>query len=473
MTHVDSEVSLSRLELVVLARLSSAKPPGPKDLGEAVSTLVLPAESPARSRQRALEVITELWQRGLVADRPAPKRKTSTKASSKTTRARAGRALVAPRKPGRRLSDEGRRALCRAFGLETPPTWIKIRDAHLPALGFGLAPGSEDARRRLESGDAIVAATLQSELGIDDANTVTALCDALIIEALDLPPGEVTLQRIRAHVLARRIGVDTKGEVAQIAARAVSARLGAHNAHKASLARALARRWASQPADNSGAPVEPAAAPRVASGPAPQAAATLLTSPASTGAQSSLRTMTPAAPLSTRPADPSLTPDAGRSYASTSVAVATLAPSLATAAPLQTANRPAATTPLPPRGAPDAIPPVSAVLSAEALLAMIREAIPAIGADGRHGPDKVFVSALWHRISHDARLLDYTLDRFKHWLVTANRDRLLDLARADLVGAMDPRQVAESEIEDLGATFHFVLDRRVFSLDSDRRSHAR
>jgi len=379
MTHVESKVSLSRLELVVLARMSSTKPPGPKELGQAVSMLVLPAEPPARARECALEVLKDLWQRGLVEDHPAPKRGASVEASSKPAQARAGRDSVAPREPGRRLTGEGKAALCRAFGLDAVPTWRKIFDEHLPALGIGLAPGSEDARRRFASGEAIIAAALRSALGIDHATTVTALCDALIIEALDLPPGNVTLKRLRAHVLARRIGVDTKGEAAQIAARAVSASLGASNATKASLSRALARRWASQPAASDAARVVPEAAPPVA--PAPR--------------------------------------------------------------------------------------------GADGLLAMVREAIPAIGADGRYGPDKVFVSALWQRISHDARRLDYTLDRFKHWLVTANRDRLLDLARADLVGAMDPRQVAESEIEDLGATFHFVLDRHVHSLDADRRSHAR
>lgn len=390
MTHVGSEVSLSRLELVVLARLSSAKAPGPKDLGQAVSTLALPAESPARARQRALETLEALWQRGLVASQAARIRKISKKAVKSRRSAR--RDPAAAPKAGRRLTDEGRRALCRAFGLEAPPTWSKIRDAHLPALGFGLAPASEEARRHVASGEAIVTAVLRSELGIENASTVTALCDALIFEALGLPPGKVTLQRIRAHVLARRIGIDTRGEVHQIATRAVSAKLGARDARRASLARALARRWASQVADGGCTRAEPAAMSRGG------------------GAT---------------------------------------------------------------RTSPDARSPTQLAPSAEALLAMVREAIPAVGADGRYGPDKIFVSALWQQISHDARMLDYTLDRFKHWLVTANRDRLLDLARADLVGAMDPRQVAESEIEDVGATFHFVLDRRVRSLDANRRSHAR
>jgi hypothetical protein len=110
--------------------------------------------------------------------------------------------------------------------------------------------------------------------------------------------------------------------------------------------------------------------------------------------------------------------------------------------------------------------------SADDLLGMVRDAIPAIGADGRFGPEKVFISAIWRQLESHGGVVDFSLDRFKRWLLAANRDRLLDLARADLVGAMDPRLVAESEVEDLGTTFHFVLDRRA-AMGSERRSHAR
>jgi hypothetical protein len=46
------------------------------------------------------------------------------------------------------------------------------------------------------------------------------------------------------------------------------------------------------------------------------------------------------------------------------------------------------------------------------------------------------------------------------------------LARADLIGAMDARQVTESEINDRGVTFHFVLDQRNGASWSQRESHA-
>jgi hypothetical protein len=107
------------------------------------------------------------------------------------------------------------------------------------------------------------------------------------------------------------------------------------------------------------------------------------------------------------------------------------------------------------------------------LLSAVREAIPMIGSDGRYGKENVFVSALWQHLARDRRLPDLSIDRFKRWLVAANRDQLLDLARADLVDAMDPRLVEESEIEDLGATFHFVVDRRDRSSVPGQVDHAR
>jgi hypothetical protein len=44
-------------------------------------------------------------------------------------------------------------------------------------------------------------------------------------------------------------------------------------------------------------------------------------------------------------------------------------------------------------------------------------------------------------------------------LLKAMRAEQLVLARADLVGAMDPMRVKASEISYLNSTFHFVLDR--------------
>jgi hypothetical protein len=106
------------------------------------------------------------------------------------------------------------------------------------------------------------------------------------------------------------------------------------------------------------------------------------------------------------------------------------------------------------------------------LLEVVRDAIPRIGAEGRFG-EKVYVSAIWRTIERDRKAGDLSLDHFKRWLVRANRDGWLVLARADLIGAMDAKQVNESEINDRGATFHFVLDHRNGTSVSQREHHAR
>jgi CheY-like chemotaxis protein len=80
------------------------------------------------------------------------------------------------------------------------------------------------------------------------------------------------------------------------------------------------------------------------------------------------------------------------------------------------------------------------------------------GARGRFGDRKLFVSALWRQLQHDPRFAGLSYDRFKEMLVAAHRQRLLSLARADLVSAMDSTEVADSLIALDGASFHFVVD---------------
>jgi hypothetical protein len=362
---------LTRLEVLVLARLSAAEsnPPSERELAKTVHDLALPEESPSRAREVALETLEALRGRGLV-NRPARPRKGTLGKRS--------------------LTDEGRRVLRAMLGLARVPTWSQVRDAHLSALAFGQKPGSEQAKAMAGSADAIAATVLRGKLEIEDAPTVSDVYDVLLAEALGMPPGKITLSKIRAHVLARRLGIESKGEPADLVARAVAMELGIRGeVNKNACDRALGRRWLREGADAKALPVaherpaapEPAAPPKVSVAPAPDASA--------------------------------------------------------------------------------------------ALLQIVREAIPRIGEEGRFGDEKVFVSALWHNMERDRRLGDLSLDRFKRWLVRANRDGWLILVRADLVGAMDAKLVADSEIEDRGATFHFVLDPRWAAAASERRTHVR
>jgi hypothetical protein len=88
-------------------------------------------------------------------------------------------------------------------------------------------------------------------------------------------------------------------------------------------------------------------------------------------------------------------------------------------------------------------------------LLVVRDALKRVKGPGRFGDRKVFVSALWQRVG---RQLGMPLDEFKRWLASQHRAGALQLARADLVAAMDPHLVASSEIRDRGAEFHFVVD---------------
>ena len=77
-------------------------------------------------------------------------------------------------------------------------------------------------------------------------------------------------------------------------------------------------------------------------------------------------------------------------------------------------------------------------------------------SNGRFGDRKVFISAVWRAVRDE--LIRQGIDErgFKQRLLDANRAGLIHLHRADLVGAMDPTEVAASEIHHLNAVYHFV-----------------
>jgi hypothetical protein len=91
-----------------------------------------------------------------------------------------------------------------------------------------------------------------------------------------------------------------------------------------------------------------------------------------------------------------------------------------------------------------------------ALADQIDEAPTAEGlARGRFGR-KVFIAAIRRalRSTEYASLSRAAVDRL---LVDANREGLLELARADLPAVMDPAEVRDSEIQHLMSTWHFVV----------------
>lgn len=110
-------------------------------------------------------------------------------------------------------------------------------------------------------------------------------------------------------------------------------------------------------------------------------------------------------------------------------------------------------------GRPESLPPLATreepldlPAFANTVLKLARISPPA----DRFHDNKVFIAPLWRASQREPNFPRLSLAEFKGRLIQANREGLLHLSRADLVQAMDPRLVAESETSHLTATFHFV-----------------
>lgn len=77
--------------------------------------------------------------------------------------------------------------------------------------------------------------------------------------------------------------------------------------------------------------------------------------------------------------------------------------------------------------------------------------------EDRFYENKAYISAVWRASQREDGFPRLALADFKQHLIEANGAGLLRLSRADLVQAMPPALVADSETEYLNATFHFVL----------------
>jgi hypothetical protein len=92
-----------------------------------------------------------------------------------------------------------------------------------------------------------------------------------------------------------------------------------------------------------------------------------------------------------------------------------------------------------------------------AFAATVRALAANSGPQDRFHDNKVFIAALWRASQRESAFPRFSLAQFKQRLLEANSQHLLHLSRADLVQAMDPQLVADSETIHQNATFHFVL----------------
>jgi len=87
---------------------------------------------------------------------------------------------------------------------------------------------------------------------------------------------------------------------------------------------------------------------------------------------------------------------------------------------------------------------------------LVRAVSTALPAVGRFGDRKVFTAAVHAALGGEDTI---STDAFNSRLVAAMRAGQLELARADLVAAMDPDLVAASEVDlGSGVTYHVVVD---------------
>jgi hypothetical protein len=392
---------LSRVELILLARLSDREALTKADIKKSLRKVGIPFVGPDLE-DCATAALALLASRGLVVEVPSPSTAEHPPAASK------GKRRKKPKRGPSRFTrtDAGRVALRSAFGLKKMPSWKETCERVIPALALGELPGEAEADAALASAEAMMATWLRRDRTLGAADTIAQLCDHVIARALGMPAG-ARLAGIRAYALAKHCGVDSKAEFERIAsmfgptrsgkskkqreatetnlklvaADLVQKQLGRGINRKSNMIRELVHHWVRQQDEADGAQRPSAPWP------------------------TSLRAVT-------------------------------------------NATSPATSMPQPGMAVEDQ------------LLTAVQDAIPRVGSDGRYGKENVFVSALWRQLARDQRLPELSLDDFKQWLVGANRDQLVALARADLVDDMDARLVEDSEIEDLGETFHFVIDHR-------------
>jgi hypothetical protein len=218
MTDTTHHPPLSKIELIVLARLSCSKTPTLDEVGRVIASCDPLAEPERPVQEVAADTLSVLRRRGLVRDK------------------------------AKRLTDEGARFLRTLFGVSRTPNWEDIRGKHLPAAGLGLQPGSDEARKALRDAGTIGAALLHGKLDDDAAPALCIAADALIAKLLGLEPGPLTLARIRIQVLAREMRSELKRQPKRktVVKLVTEQTLGEALATRASIAHALGQRGISR-----------------------------------------------------------------------------------------------------------------------------------------------------------------------------------------------------------------------------------
>ncbi|WP_426747728.1 hypothetical protein VZQ01_10440 [Myxococcus faecalis] len=312
--------------------------------------------------------------------------------------------VAAKKKAGLTLTSAGMERVLQFLRLEQLPkglTWKKLKATYLLANSLDVAP-SKATLTRLNDADGVRAAVLarhHPEVG-EGEPSLSQIRDRLLWRQLGVETERpFSLGAVQAHLLGKMLDTEVKNPrkaVEQLAARAA----GAPRADAEILRLTLLRQW--------------------------------FLPESSTAAASDTGSVPQRNTASTR--------EAGATPQRTPAPTRNTVPSRDTGSAPNQAPAPAA---------PAAPPPSVLVESfAEHVLSVAR-ALPT----GRFGRDKVFISHVWRALQPEWS----NREAFDAALLEANRTQHLSLTRADLVSAMDPKDVAESEVRSYGASFHFVV----------------
>lgn len=219
MNNKRDDVSISRAELVVLARFSGSKKPTEEQINAELKKFTLEGK-PSPNARSAVE---SLINRNLLGIDP-PKKKQS----------------AVPKRYS--LTEAGKSALRAALGLPSLPTWAQVRDRHLPSLGLGLVPGSTAAAA---AGSNLGMTMVRMKLTLPKATSLTAVCDELLFRKVGFTMAKVSLAELRARLLAEALAVGEEVSAQKVVEKAVRAWLRPVDMKKQSLGAALARDWVS------------------------------------------------------------------------------------------------------------------------------------------------------------------------------------------------------------------------------------
>ncbi len=411
-------MNAERIDLLILARLAGPikKAPGPKvvrtDVGRYVAAHLSEGEWQAGFDDR----VAALRARGdIVADKWA-------------------------------ISDSGQVRVAQLLGMESVPEWRKVRQRCLPALALALEPGDADVRKRMGDADGIRSAVLQRTYALSGSRTPTAkqamarLAWRVFGRETDASMSDSS---VIAHALCRYLPEDSRGGRNKekifnlLAARSA----GAMRSDPDSVRDALIAGWVGAP-EGAVAPL----ARGVVLEPRPL-------TPSLPGAATSTPDESVEAPAISAPAPSEEAP----AEAQTAIEAPVEASVEASAeAPIEVSVE--APIEAPPASAPESPAPTPVeTFDLAGFAQVVREAAQHIPeGEGRFGPHKVFISAIWRQLESHALLAGMDVNTFKDHLAEANRQDLLALHRADLVTVMDPVSVAESEVHYGNAIYHFV-----------------